>query len=615
MRPASSSPPDAFTTLAGPLVVVSPHLDDGVLSCGELLAAHPGATVLTVFAGRPPPGTPLTEWDAASGFEPGDDAIGARLDEDRRALALLGARPVWLDFLDSQYGHSPSVEALADALEPALLAARPAAVCFPLGLFHSDHKLVADACLTIAVRRPEIDQLAYEDVLYRGLPHLLEDRFAELSGRGFTFRPAGRSSGEQLARKREAVQQYASQLHALATPGRPGHADAFAPERCWWVGAAAERRALTPAPSQSREREAGASVGARFIASAAPEILAAPEDCRSFSPEGEGQGERGGRQPTPASTPTRTPGPAGTMNYAPTPGVAAAAGPDPRVGVVVLTHNRCDELDATLRQLEALPEKPEIVVVDNASRDGTAQMLRAHHPEASCIRLQRNLGAAARNVGACLCDRPYVALCDDDTWWEPGSLHRAADLLDAHPALAVVTARVLVGEDDRLDPACTPMAESPLAAPPGLPGKPLLGFLAGASMVRRAAFIAAGGFEPVLFLGGEEELLAYDLVAAGWQLAYVDELIVHHFPSHVRDAGARRRVLARNRVWVAWLRRPLLSATTETLRLLWRSVHDAGARRALLGVAHGLPWALRHRRVLPRAGERGIRQLERAGFH
>jgi N-acetylglucosaminyl-diphospho-decaprenol L-rhamnosyltransferase len=280
----------------------------------------------------------------------------------------------------------------------------------------------------------------------------------------------------------------------------------------------------------------------------------------------------------------------------------------------VLTHNRCDELDATLRQLESLPEAPEIVVIDNGSSDGTAEMVRARHPQAIYVRLERNIGAAARNVGVCLCDHPYVALCDDDTWWEPGSLRRAADLLDAHPALAVVTARVLVGADERLDPACTPMAESPLDAPAGLPGKPLLGFLAGASMVRRSAFVAAGGFEPRLFLGGEEELLAYDLAAAGWQLSYVDHLTVHHFPSPARDARARRRMLARNRVWVVWLRRPLPSALAETLRLLRRGLHDADARLALLDAARGLPWALRHRRALPRTIERGIRQLEQAGF-
>src|SRR5438874_7851322 len=119
------------------------------------------------------------------------------------------------------------------------------------------------------------------------------------------------------------------------------------------------------------------------------------------------------------------------------------------------------------------------------------------------MRLDANLGAAARNVGVWLCDRPYVALCDDDTWWEPGGLRRAADLLDAYPGLAVVTAKLLVGPSEDLDAVSQRMAASPVRWPTALPGAPLLGFLAGASVVRRAAFLRAGGFERRLFLGGE----------------------------------------------------------------------------------------------------------------
>ncbi|WP_210420551.1 glycosyltransferase [Aquisphaera giovannonii] len=92
-------------------------------------------------------------------------------------------------------------------------------------------------------------------------------------------------------------------------------------------------------------------------------------------------------------------------------------------------------------------------------------------------------------------DSPYVAFCDDDTWWEPGCLRRAADLMDASPRLAVVTARVLVGPEDREDAICSVLERSPLPRGPGMPGPFLLGFLAGASVVRRSAYLEAGGFE------------------------------------------------------------------------------------------------------------------------
>ena len=82
---------------------ISPHLDDAVFACGALIASSKAPVVTTVFAGRPPPGTALTSWDAECRFAAGDDVIGLRRNEDRDALDVLVARPVWLDFRDDQY--------------------------------------------------------------------------------------------------------------------------------------------------------------------------------------------------------------------------------------------------------------------------------------------------------------------------------------------------------------------------------------------------------------------------------------------------------------------------------------------------------------------------------
>ena len=79
---------------------------------------------------------------------------------------------------------------------------------------------------------------------------------------------------------------------------------------------------------------------------------------------------------------------------------------------------------------------------------------------------------------------------------------------------------------------------------------------AGASMVRRSAFLTGGGFEARFFLGGEEELLAADLAARGHWLCYVPDLVVHHHPSPLRDGQGRRLTAARNALWFTWLRRP-----------------------------------------------------------
>ena len=272
--------------------------------------------------------------------------------------------------------------------------------------------------------------------------------------------------------------------------------------------------------------------------------------------------------------------------------------PDDRIGVVVLTHNRADEVVRTLERLCTLPERPHVVVVDNGSRDATASRVQAAFPDVTLVRSEANLGAAGRNLGVERLRTPYVAFCDDDTWWEPGSLARAADLLDAYPRVGALSARVLVGEGGEIDPACERMARSPLDSR-GLPGPALIAFMAGAAVMRAEAFRAAGGYEPRFFLGAEEALMALDLAVLGWDMVYASDVVTHHHPSPARDPIARRIVSFRNRLWIAWMRLPLASAWHETCGV-WREARAAGVggpalRRALAG----LPWALSQRRVLP----------------
>lgn len=271
--------------------------------------------------------------------------------------------------------------------------------------------------------------------------------------------------------------------------------------------------------------------------------------------------------------------------------------------MAVLTYNRAPELMRTLSKLSALPERPELVVVDNGSSDDTRALVAQRFPAVSLLALARNMGAAARNAAVACLRTPYIAFCDDDTWWAAGALSTAAAILDAHPGIAVLSARILVGRDHRLDPACADMARSPLSSD-GLPGPRILGFMAGACVFRRDAFIQAGGYEPRLFIGGEEALLALDLAAAGWDLVYCPDIVAHHHPSAQRNSRQRVRLLARNAVWVAWLRRPLRGAIRETLRAL----RTPGIRwpLLLLGAARGLPWLARHRRVIP-AGVESMR--------
>ena len=163
------------------------------------------------------------------------------------------------------------------------------------------------------------------------------------------------------------------------------------------------------------------------------------------------------------------------------------------------------------------------------------------------------------------------------------------------------------------DPINALLASGPLRRTPGLPGPPVLGFLACAAVVRRRAYLEAGGFHPVLFLVGEEQVLAMDLAARGWALAYVPEVVAVHEPSpHRPPARHRIRVELRNALLTAWLRRPVALALGRTVRLARAAVRDADARAALAAALARLPAAVAHRRPVPPHVEQAVRALEAA---
>ncbi|MCR1765891.1 PIG-L deacetylase family protein [Burkholderia glumae] len=249
------------TATEGRLLVVSPHLDDAVLSCGHVLARHPGATVCTVLS-APPERNMATDWDRASGFADAFEAMRARRQEDRQALARLGACALHLPFCDAQYASPPDRERLHTALRRTLAAVRPDLLLMPLGLFHSDHTLVADAmlaCLAALRQQASGDApaavYAYEDVPYRMMDGLVEARLALLAANRCRVERAELASANDDPRlgrlKPAAIAAYRSQLHAF---GPDGQANLHAAERYWRVREAAaiaangEPGAARPAP-------------------------------------------------------------------------------------------------------------------------------------------------------------------------------------------------------------------------------------------------------------------------------------------------------------------------------------------------------------------------------
>ncbi|MGZ4335701.1 MAG: PIG-L deacetylase family protein [Gaiellaceae bacterium] len=190
------------------MLVVSPHLDDAILSLGATMThvARSGASVavLTVFAGNPESTRPASGWDRRAGFETEGEAATARRSEDLEACRVVGAAPTWLPFAPGSYGDRRDPDEVWSALTPAVTRADTVYVPgFPLT--NEDHAWLA---ALFVGRDLSVDLVRYSEQPYR-----------------YGVREEGRSPGRDwersrvaiadYRRKRRAVQAYRSQLPLL----------------------------------------------------------------------------------------------------------------------------------------------------------------------------------------------------------------------------------------------------------------------------------------------------------------------------------------------------------------------------------------------------------------
>jgi GT2 family glycosyltransferase len=285
-----------------------------------------------------------------------------------------------------------------------------------------------------------------------------------------------------------------------------------------------------------------------------------------------------------------------------------------RTSFVIASRNRAPELATTVARLLDSTACP-IIVVDNDSQDDSAvvmnRMAERSGDRLQVISLDSNRGAVGRNVGVAACRTPYVAFCDDDSWWEPDAPTIAAHLFDGYPSVGLLAARTIVWPQREDDPFSTVLATSALGRRPDLPGPSILGFMSCAAMVRKEAFEAAGGFSDILHFRGEEQLLAVDLAALGWDLCYCPELTAIHQPSGVRaTAAAQEARELRNAVLTTWLRRPMARCVKATGALLRAALRDREHARGAVEALLRLPDVVSERRRLPAHVERDLAILE-----
>lgn len=190
------------------ILLVSPHLDDAILSAGCVLADRPNAVVVTVFAGNPQDAEFCsTPYDLSCGFGDAAGAMAQRREENSLATALLNAAAINLEFVDEQYGEPAKTEDITNELQKMVDRGNYDYILAPLGLGHPDHIQTCEAVRNI---KTDLPIYLWEDLPLRVVePELVPARLAEL---GLSFNDKFGIPAGDMTRKIRSLSCYTSQI-------------------------------------------------------------------------------------------------------------------------------------------------------------------------------------------------------------------------------------------------------------------------------------------------------------------------------------------------------------------------------------------------------------------
>lgn len=255
------------------------------------------------------------------------------------------------------------------------------------------------------------------------------------------------------------------------------------------------------------------------------------------------------------------------------------------LSIVVLSHNRRGALLETLEALsrDDATRDAELIVVDNASTDDSADAVRDRFPRARVIELATNIGVGAFNRGVAEATGDVVLVLDDDAIPEPGAVARAMDILRERAGAWAVTLHPRHPSDGR--------SEWPFAGQSPSDDWPVMGC---ANLVRRWAWARAGGYDPAFFLYRNDTDLALKIRRLGGRVHFDPTLVVqHHSPIARRKSDRWLRCATRNWVWLA-KRHARGPSRLRAIVMGWAWAHRlAGPNpvrhvRVLIGVAQGI---------------------------
>lgn len=303
------------------------------------------------------------------------------------------------------------------------------------------------------------------------------------------------------------------------------------------------------------------------------------------------------------------------------------------VSVIIVNHNGARYLVPCLTALERQTFRDfQVVMVDNASADGSVELVREQFPRVKVIVNRTNRGFAAANNQAIRATRsPFVVTLNNDTEPEPRWLEELMRVAAVDERVGSVASKMLFHSQpdiinsagialDRVGIAWDRLGgarDDPTEATPRV----VFGACAGAALYRRAMLDDVGLFDEAFFMYHEDVDLAWRARLRGWNCLYAPSARVlhHHSATGVEGSPFKGRLLGRNKWWTVvknypapalWYHLPLILGY-DLASVLYATVfrRDISALRGRLWALRGLPVMLRARRQIQRRRTIGFGEL------
>jgi GT2 family glycosyltransferase len=212
-----------------------------------------------------------------------------------------------------------------------------------------------------------------------------------------------------------------------------------------------------------------------------------------------------------------------------------------KASFVIVNYNRREELLLTIwRTKELIRNVPggfEIVIVDNASIDGSAEAVKSQHPDVVLIENKVNIGVPAWNIGFAKARGEYFITLDDDSHMESG-LEEALQYLHDNQDIGILACNIKGGlftTSHWVDLDDT------------------IGFIGCGAFFRREVYLKIGGYADWIFLYNNEWELGMRCLAAGYKLRYFANCVVTHRSSSINRTAKRLKIFSiRNEMAVVY---------------------------------------------------------------